>query len=236
LNDDIEKRLLDRTLIEKNRHIATARYREEQHKKSLLVSKNIDSNSWGQLFNLYRTIPHLDRIKYLAKYIIDTYQSETESVPSLQWILFDLFLRFGVESYLETDYSDSCYWLSKFKECSVALDWIMGRGLSKDIQVVTYNQIPYWIQDKNPETYANQFSDLNNMIDSLGKCNKLLDDDKDLQKIIAKYKTAMEHYTNNIQMGGRKRQDVFSELKQKGLVWTDLTSRLISKIKYRIEN
>jgi len=86
INTDIDKILLSKTLIEKHRLLSAARDREEQQKNMLLIAKNIRAISWNNVFDLYRNIPHLDRIKYLVTNVLDTYPSETEEIPYLRLV------------------------------------------------------------------------------------------------------------------------------------------------------
>jgi hypothetical protein len=106
----------------------------------------------------------------------------------------------------------------------------MGRGVSQDYKIIQDGQIPLWVQGKNPENYSGHFSDLNNMTDSLGACYKMLDNDKELQKIIVNYTKSMGSYTKSIMDGVELRQERILELQKEGLVWSSLTRLLLFKI------
>jgi len=226
---DIEDSLLNRILIDIIRKLSSARRAEEDILKSLLLSQTLDTQNWSSVFRLYRNISHYDRIKYLVKYILENYEGEKIEIPSLQWIVFDLALQFGIEHYLEPNYEESLYWLKIFKECSYVFDWILGRGVSPEHQIISPKQLPDWVKDKNPDDYASYSADYTNLINSIENCIKLTDQEKKIQLILTNFIKAIHEY-DKIHAVIETRQERIETLRKNGLAWSLLSRQLINLV------
>jgi len=102
----------------------------------------------------------------------------------------------------------------------------MGREVPKEHELVSSEQLPFSVDGTYPADYSGHFSHTK-MIDSLNACKQMLDRDNELRSIIFKYIKAMEMYTNQIRSERSHRQRTISELIEKGLVWSALTSDLL---------
>ena len=232
---DIEKALLSRILIDKRKWIERVRKNEEDTMKIVLTSQKLVISNWIEIFQQYRSIPHYDRIKYLIKYLLHNFEGEEYEVPSLQWIIFDLTLRFGIEYYLESNFEASLYWFKIFKECSYVLDWIFGRSLDEEYQLINSKQIPYWAKKKDPTAYASHFRDFSNMFESIGYCIKLTDKDKEVQSIITNLFNSLQMY-GPINGNEDIRQEKIIDMRKKGLVWSRISDLLIKKVKEKLKS
>ena len=225
MDDDIEKALSYRILIDREMQLYHARSQESHNINTIISNKTLSVNLWKNVFNTYRKINHIDRIEYIVKYLLENFEGEDYEVPSLQWTVFDLSLLIGMKYYLKNNHAETQYWLNIFRECSYVLDWIFSRGIETDFPFYPA-KLPRWVKDANPETYAANFKDFEPMFNSIGKCMKILVGEKEVLSVLDSFFKSL-HYYKHIQGVVEQRKEQILAMQNKGLLWYSLCDRLI---------
>ena len=233
MDDDIEKALSYRVLKDTHTRLCNARVFEADTMSSVFKVKNMKVNVWSAVFNLYRELQHVDRIKYIVKNLLTDFEGEEFEQPSLQWTVFDLSLLFGIEYYLKGEQTESNYWLNIFSECSYVLDWVFSRATEEKDLAFSKEKLPKWAEGANPDTYSSNFRHYLPMLNSIGKCREIIQE-KDVLSIVDSLNQSLKVY-ERIQIPVEMREKNIREMKKTGLLWSNVCDRLITTVNKKLE-
>lgn len=231
MNMHIEEALLNRIFINKKKIIEIAREGEQANIGTLLTNQTINVLEWENLFNLYRDIHHFDRIQYLVKYILENFQSDILTIPSLQWKVFDLSLRFGIESYVELEYDNCFFWLNIFNECCNVLDWSVGSGLPEEDQIISVEKLPNWVEENRQDSYRGHFNIKEQLNESILYCMSIKTLNEEFLNILKKLLKSIDGYHKYISRGHEARKKWINSLRKNDDAWSPLSKKLFSIVK-----